>query len=243
LLKQKIKKMNTKLLLSLSVAWCATGLVALAAPIAPTGSPLVTLNAAGWGGTGIANTAVAETTDNLGNGNAITLGLTATPRYPNPPVGEPLNNNGSGTFYATPGSADATHLGYGTWNFDFYVNLVGGGNFNNYVFTLIYGNNAVGFTSTVLNTLYSATSSTTTIQDSYNLGFLTIPGGFDPNANGQYGIELEVTSPTGGAPILTDAINVNVGTVPDATSTAGLLGLGLGSLSLVGFAKNRLQKA
>src|SRR3954462_8248317 len=85
-----------------------------AAPITPTFTSFGTLATATFGGTGIPNTAVAVTTV-VDQGNTITLGLTATPRFDDPAVG----NNGAGTFTAQPGS-DAAHgqPGYALWNFD-----------------------------------------------------------------------------------------------------------------------------
>src|SRR5215469_8414331 len=80
-----------------------------------------TLSGATFGGTGIPNNAVEITTVNTtpnGNGasDTITLGLTATPRYQNPALG----NNLAGTFSATAGANDGLgnppHSVGPTWN-------------------------------------------------------------------------------------------------------------------------------
>jgi hypothetical protein len=237
--------MNMKSFLSLSAVFCATALVAVATPVTPTYNTFGNLAGATFGGNGISTAATAIATANSGN-DTITLGLTANPKFPTPPIGAPLANDGAGTFSTAPGTVSSGGNTYANWNFDFYVNVAGGGSLSGYVFKLFYGNNNSTLLS--INNLTSAygadMNSTTTIQNSFNLAFafLGVPG-FDPNAAGQYAFELQVQTAAGGPVLATDAIVVNVGSVPDATSTAGLLGLGLAGLGLVGFAKNRLQKA
>ena len=97
-----------KLLVGLASTCLLAGGIALA-------SPLTTLPGATFGGGGIPNTDVEVTTINNGD-NTITLGLTATPKYPNQTIGSPLPNDGNGTFYATPGVGVTP--GKATWNFD-----------------------------------------------------------------------------------------------------------------------------
>ena len=80
----------------------------------------------------------------------------------------------------------------------------------------------------------------TTREDSQNMVFFPP---FDPNATGQYFFELQAFSISQvAAPVLLGKsdITVNVGTVPDTTCGAVLLGLGLASLVVFGHRQNRL---
>ena len=88
------------------------------AQITPSGDSYGPLNAANFGGTGIPNQDVVQTTV-----NGVTLGLTATQRFSNPVV----TDNNAGTFFAAagidtnpPSPADP----YARWNFDFYIGHV-----------------------------------------------------------------------------------------------------------------------
>ncbi len=220
--------MTFKLLLLTGVASIGFGSLGFASTITPHSDSFGTLPGATFGGNGIPNTAVAIT--NLSNnGNAITLGLTATPRYPNPPIGEPLPNDGVGTFFGTPGPADLTHPGYATWNYDFYINVAEAqGNLDLYNFRLVYSNNTTGISSSLdFTSMMSGTN-----QNSYNLGFLfsTLAINFNPNDIAQYGFELEAFDSSFTNLLGSTAINVNSGnpeSVPDAGATVALLGLGL----------------
>lgn len=238
-----MNKMKTKLLLGLTMAGLLTGSVAFAAPITPHYDTFGLLAGATFGGIGISNAAVAITTISNG-GNTITLGLTATPRYPNPPIGLPLPNDGMGTFSATPGPADATHLGYGTWNYDFYANVTGG-NVSSYNFTLVYMNNTTGMSSSF--SLTPILLGTGTDENSFNLGFAfsTLAIAFNPNDIAQYGFQLEVYDATSGSRLGYSAIDVNVGnpsSVPDSGTTVAMLGLGV--IGMAGFGlRKRLAKA
>jgi hypothetical protein len=223
--------MKIKLLSALAITTLLGASAALATPVYSFG----TLSGATFGGTGIPNTDVEITTD---TGNGITLGLSASSKYPNPPVGPAtLPNNGAGTFSAATGSG-LSPAGEAVWNFDFYINQASGN--LNFTYDLIIS--GTGITSPLaynLNTIYAAELPASTLQDSQNLDFGWDPG-FNANAVGQYNFELEAVS-ANGAVLDTDTIHVNVSNVPDASSTALLLGLGLGSLALVGFAKKCLR--
>ncbi len=235
-----------KKLLGLTSMLFISGFAVSAATIAPNYTSFGTLSGATFGGTGIPNNAVAITTIANG-GDTITLGLSATPRYSAPAVG----NNGAGTFYATPGTASGKSL----WNFDYYIS-VNNSDFANYTFALLYESSASALTTMAYGpvavavgdeikagggTTYTTVSGTTAAQDSETLsfGYLGTPIGFDPNANSVYSFELVAYDATGAA-IGNCAINVNV---RDAASTAGLLGLGFLALAAFGFRQNRLAMA
>lgn len=222
------------------MAGLLTGSAAFAAPITPHYDTFGTLSAATFGGTGISNTAVAITNISSG-GNSITLGLTATPQYPNPPIGFPLPNDGKGTFAATPG--DGLKTGYATWNFDFYVNLYQPDEGDLYDFKLLIMDNTTG----LLNTIDFAPlgqGGSFTYQDSENLKFGSYGGpiAFNFNNMHQYGFELQAYDTTGLLGI--SAIDVNVGNptgVPDSGTTVAMLGLGL--IGMAGFGlRNRFAK-
>lgn len=248
-----------KKLLGLTSVLLTTGLVAFAAPVTPTYTTFGTLSGATWGGTGNPNDAVAITTI-VNGGDTVTLGLQAQGRYSNPP----LANDGAGTFYATPGenygnpatpTTPGTPSNYkgATWNFDYYIS-VNNSDFNNYTFQLLYGTDASSLVTMPFGPVliaqadgsksYSTVGGTTTAQDSENLDFSFLGPliGFDPNANGQYSFELQALDGSGKL-LGQSAIVVDVGTVPDAASTAWLLGLGFLSLTVFGFRQNRLAMA
>ena len=197
-----------------------SGTAAFAAPITPTYSTFGTLSGATFGGTGIPNNAVAITTF-----NGVTLGLTATARYANPPV----TSNGAGTFYALAGSD--TPSAYGVWNFDFYA---ANNSLTDYNLQLLWDTNpGVGTDQTSLLSLGTgAFNAGAVTQNSLNLGMGFIGGSFSPTASGEYSFALILTNQAG-AEVARSAINVNVGTpssVPDAASTGLLSALGLGTL-------------
>ena len=211
---------------------CLTGgLTVLATTITPSGTPLGTLSGATFGGTGIPNTAVEISTFAAGQGT-ITLGLTATPRYSNPA----LANNGTGTFFATTGlntGLDGLPHSIGpTWNFDYYINA---DNAAGYTFQLVYSDNTTGVSTTLAP--FPAG------QDSWNLsmGFLNTIG-FDPNAAGVYGFELNALNVDGHV-VGSTAINVDVASVPDGASTMGLLGFGIVGLMVFNSRRTRLAHA
>jgi hypothetical protein len=235
--------MKTKLSLSLSVLSLLTASLVSAATIAPGYDSFGTMPAATFGGTGIPNTSVAATTIANG-GDTITLGLTATPRYPNPTIGSPLPDNGAGTFFTDPGVGLSAPRA--NWNFDYYINVaqatVGAAVYN---IRLVYTNNTTG----AVNAINFAPFTTSgTVQDSQNLSFAFFgaPLLFDANAIAQYGFQLEAYDAANPSVLLgRSAINVNVGVpdaVPDSGTTLAMLGLAL--VGLIGFAgRARLLKA
>ena len=233
-----------KKLLGMTSILLTTGSVVFATPFTPVYNTFGTLSGATFGGTGNPNNAVAITTISSGS-DTITLGLQAQQRYANPS----LANNGAGTFYATPGAnygnpanpSDKTYstlLG-ATWNFDLYVGLndVSG---SSYTFVLLYGKDG----SPLVSVPAGSANFTVISQNSENLDFASFGTaiGFDPNANGQYDFELEAFNAAGSL-LGQSAIDVDVAPVPDAASSAWLLGLGFFSLAVFGFRQNRLAMA
>jgi MYXO-CTERM domain-containing protein len=206
-------KMFTRACLALLVSGTAW-----AGAITPTYTSFGDLAAATFGGSGISNDYVAIT-----NYGGVTLGLTATPRFAAPAVG----NNGAGTFYATPGISGGLAL----WNFDFYAHNAG---VNDVFVELLYDfDPGAGTDSGMLGSITSALGAGATGQNSWNLGFAFLAAGFppvnapgylpfDPNAVGEYSFAL-ILRDANSTELARSAINVNVGTVPDAASTAGLL--------------------
>jgi hypothetical protein len=176
------------------------------------------LAAATFGGSGISNDFVAIT-----NYGGVTLGLTATPRFTAPAV----SNNGAGTFYATPGVASGLAL----WNFDFYAHNASG---NEVTIELMYDfDPGAGTESSTLGSIAYGLSAGATSQNSWNLGFpflasftppIAPPGypTFNPNAVGEYSFAL-ILRDANSIELARTAINVNVGSVPDAASTISLL--------------------
>jgi len=220
-------------ILSLSAILLTTGFAALAVPVTPAGT-FGTLSGATWGGTGIPNNA-AMTTTIANGGNTITLGLSATSRYSNPA----LANNGAGIFYATSGINNGLttpgHTPGATWNFDFYFDATGG----NYTYKLFYGLDPASLLSFDPTTIPDNQATPNHGgQNSENLVY----GFGDPNATGTYSFQL-VAYDSAGAAIGQSAINVIVSSVPDAASTASLMGLGLLGLALYGRRKHSLSAA
>jgi hypothetical protein len=211
------------------------------------------LPGATFGGIGNPNNAVEVTTITTGS-DTLTLGLAAQQRFENSVLG----NNGNGTYFATPGAnygnpanpgstaGVSTILG-STWDFDYYVNIAGGGNLSDYKFVLSYAltpGTALGQLGTVnVNGIapYLGFSSTGTIvQDSENLDFAFLgtstpglisppAGSFNPNAGGDYLFTLDAYDSSGDLIGQSD-INVDVSAVPDSSWSIGLLGIGVLSL-------------
>jgi hypothetical protein len=193
-----------------------------------------------FGGSGIPNDAVQiTTTSGLGpNGSTvITMGLSATPRFA---PGE-LANDGAGTFYVSTGVQ---------WNFDFVGNIAGGGDLSTYTFKLYYDLDPAAGTSLanlgVWNLNAGQPAGSTSVRNSEYPGFNFLANGiagavtppiggftFNLNAPGEYTFAMGVYDAAGAQVGDLDSINVKVNSVPDATSTAGLMVLSaLGLLAI-----------
>jgi PEP-CTERM motif len=218
-----------------------------AAPVTPSFDVFGSLPAATFGGSGIPNDAVAITTIISGN-DTITLGLTATQRFFNPALG----NDGAGTFSAGAGAnfglppSTSTNLG-ATWNFNYYIDIQGGGTIADYNIELLYDFDPGAATDEAslgsIDFNVAGAGGLSLLQDSQNLLFaflggvpvipgITPPGGaFDPFAAGEYSFALRVGA-IGGGQLGQSAINVNVVAVPEP-GTIAIFGLGLVALGLI----------
>ena len=206
-----------------------------------------------WGGSGIPNDAVAASMQMVDGANTLRVALSATERYSNPPV----SDNGAGIYQALAGS----NCGVATdpvgcpsanqgalWNFNYFVDITGGGVLGDYQIDLYYdfdpaGPNSFGDLTGLgridLTAFLFANSleNETVLQDSQNLlfnflasdepGILYAPdGSFDPNAIGNYQFAMTVTR--AGFPVDTVAMEVNVVPIPAAAwlFASGLIALG-----------------
>lgn len=196
-------------------------------PVFQTFGPL----AATFGGNGIPNGAVAQTT--VGSNGV--LGLTATQRFSNPTV----TNNGAGRFFAPAGvdQTNATSITgqYSRWNVGFYIDN-GSQTSNAYQLFLDVDPTAGENFKTFGPQAVSGVS-----QDSWNLGFDSFEAllgyAFNPTVNGEYTFLL--TASRAGAELARTSIVVQVGsglTVPEPGSMA------LVCLGLLGLAGLRLKK-
>lgn len=224
----------------------ASGIAAFATPVTPTFSSIGSIPGANYGGNNNPPD-VAITTFTDANNNTVTLGLAAQNRYNNTSV----TDNGAGTYYALTGSnkggpGNPSSFTGALWNFDFYFDSTGG----NYTYQLLYGTDA----SSLITINPAAVGDNTHPlapkvggENSENLLFGDFGGvantlAFNPNAVGIYSFEL-IALLDGRQVGQAVAINVSVGSAPDVSSTAGLLGLGVVGLMLVNFRRTRMARA
>ncbi|MEO1495758.1 MAG: PEP-CTERM sorting domain-containing protein [Planctomycetota bacterium] len=204
------------------------------------------LPAATFGGQGIPNDEVAVSSQIVDGSNTLTVALSATQRFSNPP----LANDGMGTYFATPGSnfggaGESTNEG-ALWNFNFYIDIDGPGVLADYQIDVFYDFDPaadtvladLGSLNITNSILGGPTPAETLVETSQNLlfGFLGMSfpglvsppaGSFDQNALGEYTFAITVSG--GGLPLETVAMKVEV--VPEPTS---LVLFGAASLLCVG---------
>ncbi|MEM6331601.1 MAG: hypothetical protein AAF790_15320, partial [Planctomycetota bacterium] len=206
----------------LAVAVCLAGTAA--APASPIFDTFGPLPQATFGGTGIPNTEVAVSSTFEDGDNIITVALSATQRFSNPP----LTNDGAGTYFATVGSnfgGNGQSMTEGAlWNFNFYIDVDGINGATpvlaDYQIDVFYDFDPAA--DTPLSSLgriditaglgLAMDTVSTTEEGSQNLlfDFLENPvfpfntvvfppaGSFDPNASGEYTFAITVSS--GGFP-------------------------------------------
>jgi MYXO-CTERM domain-containing protein len=232
--------MNTRIArdigLALGLAVASVG--AFAQAITPTFTTFGALPAATFAGSGIPNTDVAITTYSSPAAlSALTLGLTATPRFSSPA----LTNDGAGTFTALSGAPFAANPTYAGWNVSYYAS----GNTNLYSFKLLYDfNPAVGNAASThgefkLFTVSGSSGSGGLDQNSSNMGFASLTTSifgantppsftpFNPNVNGEYSFALIASDKVSGLELARSAIILNAVPEPEGyvLGLAGLLGL------------------
>lgn len=217
-----------------------------------------------FGGIGIPNDEVAAGRQiTFGQGAdevMVTVALSATQRFDNPPL--TVDPNIDGLYIATAGSNFKGTGGPGgtptegaLWNFNFYIEVSGAGSpvLTDFDIDLLYdfdpGENTTASQLGVvdIDTAIAADPSITDLlQDSQNLFFSSFstpvpgvitppPGSFDPDVNGEYTIAIRVSLDQ--FPVETVAIKVEV--IPEPTTLALLLA---GPLLLAGRYPSRLRR-
>lgn len=215
---------------------------AATASATPTFDTFGPLPQATFGGDGIPNDAVAQSTFETTG----ILALSSTQRFFNPPV----TNDGAGNYFAEPGSnfggpgSTSTNEG-ALWNFNFFISAPDGQSLENFIFTLRYDfDPGLDTPESQLGQIDIVFSPETVIEGSQNnlFGFLagnppilgvTPPdfGPFDPDVPGQYSYILSAFSSPDGPELARVAIDVNVGLLPEP-ATLALFGLGLAGLAV-----------
>ncbi|HXS69229.1 MAG TPA: hypothetical protein VN761_10325 [Candidatus Polarisedimenticolia bacterium] len=232
--------MKAKFLVTMIAGACLASLTTVSAVANTSGFGSIPGVAAGsnpYGGSGIPfNTSEYTQVTGIGAGSdTLTIALAATQYKANPAPG----NDGAGTYTVGTGLVG----GKSTWNFDFYGNS-SLGQLANYVFTLTETANGHTVTFNPLTLPDNAGTAGTSFGYSERLDFAAFGAGlsYDPNANDTYDFDLSVVSAAGGPAIADTHITVNAraGAVPDAASTAMLLGFGFIGLALFGRRQMRL---
>lgn len=226
-----------KRLLAVGALACSSS-ISFAAPVTPTFDTFGALPGATFGGSGISNTRVAQTTAASG----ATIALSVTPRFSGPAV----TDNGAGVYTVqagvSPNPPSSPADPYALWNFNFYVGDTAA--VDDLGFRLFWDfNPAAGTDESALGVLgfNGQDLANNLFQNSWNLGmdflagtaFGIVPpaGAFNPNALGEYSFVLAAyeTTGLGQQEVARVAINVNVvgpNRVPEPSSLA-LVGLAL----------------
>ena len=218
---------------------------ASAAEVDPVFQTFGDLARATFGGAGIPTDPTAFSTFTAANGDRLTLGLAATPRFFN----DPLGNDGSGTYTAKAGAnnggpgSTSTLIG-AKWNFSFFIEVEdngGGSTSDDFGITLLYDFDPVAGTDETQHGIINFAGANLTLiegSENFNFDFLAgvpplpfitpPPGAFDPDAVGEYSLALR--SNLGDV-----AINVLVQPIP-LPATAFMLA---GAIGLLGFAARK----
>jgi hypothetical protein len=235
--------MKNKWLLTMVAGSCLASLTSASAVTTTQGFgsiPGVTQAQNPYSGSGIPiNASEYVVASGVGGGNdTVTIALAATAHGSSNPA---PGNNGAGTYSVNTGLVG----GRSVWNFDFYGNS-SLGLLGSYVFSLTETANGHTFSFNPA-AIPDNVGGPNSFGNSESLDFATfgLPLSYDPNANDTYNFLLTVKN-VDGALIASDSITVNAGTgrsVPDAASTATLLGFGLVGILALGYKRNRFAVA
>ena len=224
--------MKVKLLVTIIAGICAANLNANT-----VSTSFGSLPGATFGGSGIPNDAVEITTISgisdpfvQAGSDTLTIGLSAHARFS---AGD-LPNNGAGTYFANTGTQLNSHgTPLALWNFDFDISS-SAGFASRYTYVLTYG--LQGGSSASLDPVATFTDSTGgpgSIQNSENLSFPSLGSliGFNPYQTGIYDVTINAFE--GQTQLGSDTIHINVSSVPDGGTTAGLLAAGFLGLLII----------
>jgi hypothetical protein len=163
-------------------------------------------------------------------------------------------DNGNGIYNFNEG-ASPVNANRDTWNFDFSINVnangAGSANLGTYTYRLLvdgdpsatdnfttinpvttYGDNEFANMGVAGKTIGGNPANFNVVENSENAAF-GLPVGYNPNIPGSYDIELQVLD-SNSRVLATDEITIDVGTVPEVSSTLPLLGAVLLGLAFVG---------